>query len=418
MKPNKTLIHSVIALMLAISMTLSLSSCTLVYDMLEQMLFGDEYGDQDVDPTPDENGGNDDQKIPEINVDDSGSEFLPGSGENDTSAINPAKKAMLSVVSIIAKTQTSASYASGVFCSVDKNTGDAYIITNYHVIYDNGYASAIKVYLYGMHLETYAISATIVGGSLTNDIALLKVTGSDVIKNSYATAATFADSDSVRIFDRVYAIGNSEAKGLSVTEGIVSAESESTTVSGADGSTITLRVMRTDAPVNHGNSGGGLFDSQGRLIGIVTAKEISSDIENMGYAIPSNLVLALVNNILRNCEGSSNMNVLKPIMGITITSYVSGLVVDPESGDFYEANLVEIIEVSKTSPAYGMAKVGDVIEYIIVDGRRTEVYRSYQVTDSMFYASSGSEIRLGVLRNGEPIELIMTITPDAVTVVK
>ena len=418
MKPNKTLIRSVIALMLAISMTLSLSSCTLVYDMLEQMLFGDEYGDQDADPTPDENGGNDDQKIPEINVDDSGSEFLPGSGENDTSAINPAKKAMLSVVSIIARTQTGASYASGVFCSVDKNTGDAYIITNYHVIYDNGYASAIKVYLYGMHLETYAISATIVGGSLTNDIALLKVTGSDVIKNSYATAATFADSDSVRIFDRVYAIGNSEAKGLSVTEGIVSAESESTTVSGADGSTITLRVMRTDAPVNHGNSGGGLFDSQGRLIGIVTAKEISSDIENMGYAIPSNLVLALVNNILRNCEGSSNMNVLKPIMGITITSYVSGLVVDPESGDFYEANLVEIIEVSKTSPAYGMAKVGDVIEYIIVDGRRTEVYRSYQVTDSMFYASSGSEIRLGVLRNGEPIELIMTITPDAVTVVK
>ena len=418
MKPNKTLIRSVIALMLAISMTLSLSSCTLVYDMLEQMLFGDEYGDQDVDPTPDENGGNDDQKIPEINVDDSGSGFLPGSGENDISAINPAKKAMLSVVSIIAKTQTGVSYASGVFCSVDKNTGDAYIITNYHVIYDNGYASAIKVYLYGMHLETYAISATIVGGSLTNDIALLKVTGSDVIKNSYATAATFADSDSVRIFDRVYAIGNSEAKGLSVTEGIVSVESESTTVSGADGSTITLRVMRTDAPVNHGNSGGGLFDSQGRLIGIVTAKEISSDIENMGYAIPSNLVLALVNNILRNCEGSSNMNVLKPLMGITITSYVSGLVVDPESGDFYEANLVEIIEVSKTSPAYGMAKVGDVIEYIIVDGRRTEVYRSYQVTDSMFYASSGSEIRLGVLRNGEPIELIMTITPDAVTVVK
>ena len=77
-----------------------------------------------------------------------------------------------------------------------------------------------------------------------------------------------------------------------------------------------------------------------KTIGIVTAKEISSDIENMGYAIPSNLVLALVNNILRNCEGSSNMNVLKPIMGITITSYVSGLVVDPESGDFYEANLV------------------------------------------------------------------------------
>lgn len=419
MKSNITRLIAVILLIATVM--LSLSSCvefdfyTNLFDYLENQN-GNNGGDGD--------GGDGDNDgglpmLPDLPDDGSTGEFYPGSGQGDTSGLDFSARMMLSSVSIVCKFADSVSAGSGVIYKVDKTTGDAYIITNYHVVYSAGYgrADSIKLYLYGMHLNGYAISAKLLGGSVTYDIAVLKVSGSEVIKNSYAIAATVASSEDVRVMDRVYAVGNSEGMGMSATEGIVSVESESLELTGADNSLISLRVMRVDAAVNHGNSGGGLYDSQGRLIGIVSAKDVSSDVDNMGYAIPSDLAVKLANNIIDHCNGSSKTRVTKALMGITITAYVSGLEITPEGDKVYEVNLVEVIEISGGSLAEGKVKVGDIVNSITVDGKETKVWQIHHVTDAMLDARVGSTVVLNVTRNGQPLKFTFTISESDFTTV-
>lgn len=142
------------------------------------------------------------------------------------------------------------SAGSGVIYKLDKNNGDAYIITNYHVVYysqsntENGISDNIKVYLYGQESEDYAIRATYVGGSMNYDLAVLKVDGSRILAESNAVAAAFANSDDVAILDRAIAVGNPEALGISATLGHVNVDSEYIKMEGADGATtIQIRVM-------------------------------------------------------------------------------------------------------------------------------------------------------------------------------
>ena len=267
-----------------------------------------------------------------------------------------------------------------------------------------------------MELASYAIPATYIGGSVTYDIAVIKITGSEVLKNSYATAVEFESSENVRVFNKVYAVGNAEGAGLSATEGIVSVTSESINLSGADGSTISLRVMRIDAAVNHGNSGGGLYDENGKLIGIVSAKEVSEDVDNMGYAIPSDLVKRVADSIIKQCDGTTTQ-ITKALMGITITTYVSGLEID-KNGDVYQVELVEVTEISEGSLADGKVMVGDIINYIIVDGVKTNVSRTYHVTEAMIGTQGGSKIVLNVTRDGESMDITFTVISKALTTVK
>lgn len=413
------------AFLLIVTVAMSLSSCvelefyTNLFDYLQNQNGSNGEGDDGGDGGYEGNFGDLFPNVQDTPTSDNVGEFYPGSGEGDTSGLDFSAKMMLSTVTVVCNFGESVSAGSGVIYKVDKKSGDAYIITNYHVVYAAGYgrADTIKLYLYGMHLSSYAINAILVGGSVTYDIAVLKVTGSKVIKNSYATAAAIGVSDDVRVLDRVYAVGNSEGMGMSVTEGIVSVESESLDLTGADNSLITLRVMRVDAAVNHGNSGGGLYDAEGRLIGIVSAKDVSSDVDNMGYAIPSDLVVKLANNIIDLCNGVSNTRVTKALMGITITAYVSGLQISPEGDKVYEVNLVEVIEISKGSLAEGKVLVGDIVNSITVDGKKTEVLRIHHVTDAMLDARVGSKVVLNITRDGKTMDIIFTVSEDNFTTV-
>lgn len=413
------------AFLLIVTVAMSLSSCvelefyTNLFDYLQNQNGNNGEGGDGGDGGYEGNFGDLFPDVQDTPTSDNVGEFYPGSGEGDTSGLDFSAKMMLSTVTIVCNFGESVSAGSGVIYKVDKKSGDAYIITNYHVVYAAGYgrADTIKLYLYGMHLSSYAINAILVGGSVTYDIAVLKVTGSKVIKNSYATAAAIGVSDDVRVLDRVYAVGNSEGMGMSVTEGIVSVESESLDLTGADNSLITLRVMRVDAAVNHGNSGGGLYDAEGRLIGIVSAKDVSSDVDNMGYAIPSDLVVKLANNIIDLCNGVSNTRVTKALMGITITAYVSGLQISPEGDKVYEVNLVEVIEISKGSLAEGKVLVGDIVNSITVDGKKTEVLRIHHVTDAMLDARVGSKVVLNITRDGKTMDIIFTVSENNFTTV-
>ncbi len=416
---HKSNIIRITSLLIVIILTLSLSSCGIRWDFYEDF-FGPGGGDQGDNGGQNDGGINPDNGIEDGLPDSDFKGYYPSIGDGSTDVISPISKTLLSTVTIVAEFGTSAGAGSGVFYKVDREKGDAYIITNHHVVSSEDYsvATKINVYLYGMELSGYAIPATLVGGSVTYDIAVLKIENSETLKKSYAVPATLSDSDKVRVFDSIYAVGNAEGEGMSATKGIVSVESETLQLTGSDGSLISLRVMRFDAAVNHGNSGGGLYDENGRLIGIVSAKDVSYDVDNIGYAIPSNLVEKLVDNIIDNCDGNSKTQLSKALMGITITAYVSGLEIDPENGSVYQVELVEVIEISEGSLASGKVLAGDIVNSITVDGEKHDVSRMHHVTDSMLDARIGSTIVLNITRGDQTMDITFTVTAGSVSEVK
>ena len=318
------------------------------------------------------------------------------------------------------KEQTSA--GSGVIFRMDKERGDAYIITNYHVVYDvnskteNGISNDIRLYLYGQESEDYAIPATYVGGSMLYDIAILKVSGSRVLAESNATVVKFADSDQVSVLDKAIAVGNPEALGISATLGYVNVDSEYIKMNALDGSGVMeLRVMRIDTAVNSGNSGGGLFNSDGELIGIVNAKLASS--EGMSYAIPSNFVKYVAANILYYCNGTEHENVYRCYLGIKVTQNKLYTVYDQETGKVHKREQVAVSDISSGGLAEGNLKIGDIINHIIIDGVKYETLRMYSVTDPLLNARVGSKVIVNVTRGTEVIDVEIMITEKALTMV-
>ncbi len=372
------------------------------------------------------NSGNTDSD----DADDNGSaEYYPGSTGGDTDVVKPSK-AVLSIVSIISNFKLShnrvqPSAGSGVIYQLDKEKGDAYIITNYHVIYNRyaatsgGICDDIDLYLYGMELDAYKISATYVGGSLTQDLALLKVEGSEVLKNSNARAADVGNSDAVTIMDQVLVIGNPEGYGISVTKGIVSVDSENLEMIGADSQTqLSLRVVRFDAAVNEGNSGGGLFDENGNLIGIINAKRTGTDVDNIAYAIPTAYAINFIENIRYYCDGAENITPYKCLLGVTVTAAVSGVIPDNETGDLTIYETVEVSKFTANSAFRGKLKVGDRLVSVTVDGVKKDITRIHHLIDHVLLARVGSEITIEATRNGEPITVTVTVPESALTLVK
>ena len=342
-----------------------------------------------------------------------------------SSARYAAAKALMSAVRVSANFSNSwTSSGSGVIYILDKAAGDAYIITNYHVVYDvdartaNKIANEINVYLYGLEYGEYGIPATYVGGSMSYDIAVLKVTDSDVIKNNAVVAAELADSSEVRVLDTAIAVGNPASSGLAATLGSISVESEYIEMVAPDKRTaVEYRVMRIDTPVNSGNSGGGLFDSEGRLIGIVNAKENDTSIENMGYAIPSNLAVYVANNIIRNCDGKANEKVVKCRIGMMVTSTPVRSEYDAASGTLNVIKECAISEIETGSIAEVMLMVGDVLKSFEIDGVTYEIKDNYDGGEVLLNADVTSEIYVNVERAGVPVRVRLYTTAANFTVV-
>ena len=174
-------------------------------------------------------------------------------------------------------TYSATSAGSGVILSEDGT-----IVTNHHVIEG---ATDITVRL--RNGATYA--ATLVGSDRENDIAVLKISAENL------TYATFGESAALKVGQTVVVIGNPlGALGGSVTHGIISALDRDIKIDD-----VTMRLLQTDAAINSGNSGGGMFDLDGRLVGIVNAKSTGEDVEGLGFAIPADTVLAVVQKLLK-----------------------------------------------------------------------------------------------------------------------
>ncbi len=337
--------------------------------------------------------------------------------EGASSNVTATAKALRSAVSIFCDFSSFSSAGSGVIYKLDRATGSAFIITNYHVVYDasyrlgNGICQEISVYLYGSEIQGQELSATYVGGSQNYDIAVLYVENSDLLKSSFPAEVSVANSDEVCAGDIAIAVGNPESMGISASQGVVSVDSERITMTAADErSEVTFRVMRIDTAVNPGNSGGGLFNEHGELIGIVNAKISDTSVENIGYAIPSNVAIAVAENIYEHCFQTSKTGVQRALMGITVSTSESCAVYDETTSKIRLEETVEIHQVSAGSLADGSLFAGDRLLAAQIGGRTITVTRQHHIVDAMLYARAGDTIVITVLRNGETLDVPLTVT--------
>lgn len=345
-----------------------------------------------------------------------------------------ASKALLSAVSVYCNferitffgTTEVTSGGAGVIYKLDKESGDAYVITNYHVVYDassttkNCISDDISIYLYGLEATKYEIPATYVGGSMSYDIAILKVDSNAILTQSSAVSAAIASSDDVSVLDLAIAIGNPELRGLSATVGYVNVDSEEinlnmTTPEGIS-APINLRVMRTDAAVNAGNSGGGLFNIKGELIGIVNAKRAVDDIDNIGYAIPSNLVRMVADNIIFHCADKTNENLKKATLGIKTAAFESDVEYDTETGEIRKSEKIKITNIAGGSAADGKLSVGDVLVSISISGKEYPITRYYHASEILLDARVGDTVTVKVIRDGQTVEATFTVSETMMTV--
>ncbi len=297
---------------------------------------------------------------------------------------------------------------SGVIVELDEQAGNAYVLTNFHVIYstsdDDGYADSVKLYVFGRELSKLAVNAEIVGASATYDIAVLKVTDSEVFRTSNLLAAEIADSNLIGAGDSIFTVGNPQAdtnfgqyiKMTSPKDGITSVE---------------YRAIRVDAAINGGNSGGGLFNLEGKLVGVVNSRIVSSSIENIAYAIPSSIAEKVYKNVVKNCDGT-NRSIKRSLVGVTLSISDSYAYYDPVLQDMRVKQTIQIAEVDANGSAAGLLKAGDIITRFEYEGETVYVERMFNFTDYTILFEKGKTVTVYVLRNGAETRVPVLLKTD------
>ncbi|MBQ8749104.1 MAG: trypsin-like peptidase domain-containing protein [Clostridia bacterium] len=317
-------------------------------------------------------------------------------------------KCLTSVVSIRASVTDGTSSGSGVIVEYNKTNGYAYVLTNFHVVCDDttkDIADSIYCYSYGREYEDFGMLATYVGGAPECDIAVLKVyISSSIAEKTVITCATVGDSGTMAVGTRIGAIGNSKGKGIAVTAGVLGVESEYSEFVRPDASANgTVRVMRYDAYIINGNSGGGLFNVDGELIGIVNAK--SSSVE-FYYAIPINLAYSIYLNVRENCS-STDLHADRICLGVELAVADSVAVLDDETQTVYIKETVFVEEIKK-SAMMSYFKVNDEIISVTHDGVTYDIQRYYDVSDLMWRVNEGDSLTFKIKRNGQITNVQLT----------
>ena len=275
--------------------------------------------------------------------------------------------------------QVESGAGSGVIIS-----SDGYILTCDHVV--SG-ASNITVTIGD---DDY--TATVVGEDSTSDVAVLKIDANGL------TPAVVGDSDTLTVGDNVLAVGNPLGElGGTVTSGIVSALNRSVSIQ-SSGSVNTMSLVQMDASVSPGNSGGGLINMNGELVGVVNAKSSDSDAEGLGFAIPINDAMKVAQDLLENGYVTG-----RPYMGITYLA-----VTDAQTAQQLGVNAygIYVADVVKGGPADKAGlKVGDRI--VSIDG--TEVAQKTDLGTIIQQHSAGDTLSITVARGGQMQTVSLTL---------
>ena len=279
--------------------------------------------------------------------------------------------------------QVESGAGSGVIIS-----SDGYILTCAHVV--DG-ASTITV-----TIGDKDYTATLVGEDTTSDIAVIKIDADGL------TPATVGNSDSLKVGQSVMAVGNPLGElGGTVTGGMISALNRSVTIQGSS-SVNTMSLIQMDASVSPGNSGGGLFNMNGELVGIVNAKSSSSDAEGLGFAIPINDAIKVAQELLENGYVTG-----RPYLGITYLA-----VTDAQTASQLGVNAygVYVVEVVKGGPAEKAGlQAGDRI--VSVDG--TEIASKDDLGTLMQKHAAGDTLSITIAREGQMQTVNVTLGEKA-----
>lgn len=310
----------------------------------------------------------------------------PGSSMPYYSVADIAKKNGESVVEIITenvksdksiKEFTSSGAGSGIII-----TDNGYIATNNHVI--SGVKKITVILENGEKVQ-----AEVVGTDKELDIAIIKVDKENLLP------ASFGYSSSLNVGDGVIAIGNPLGQlGGTVTDGIISALSRDVTINNQ-----TLNLLQTNAAVNPGNSGGGLFNMHGQLIGMVVAKPKTSNTEGIGFAIPID-------------------NIRKPMQDILDSGYVKGRVkiemslinassINPPS--IYKSGVV----VTKVPKGSSEEAAGFKINDCIVSIESNDLVNLTEFNRLIKKYPTGKNISVGILRNNNPMTLTFHLVENS-----
>lgn len=311
--------------------------------------------------------------------------------------VETASKSIVGVTNL----QQANSRFSGMNQTVESGTGSgvifktvnnsAYVVTNNHVIEG---ASEVEITLE----DGQKTSAKIIGADALTDLAVLEIDAKYAIN-----VLSFGDSSTVRAGDQVVAIGNPLGLDLSgtVTQGIVSAVNRSMAVSTSSGEW-ELDVLQTDAAINPGNSGGALLNTDGLVIGINSLKISDNGVEGLGFAIPSNDVIPIVNELIEKGK------ITRPYLGVSLadleqipTQYLQDL---PE--DVTKGTMVTDIDSSSAASKAGL-KVQDVI--VSFNGKDIEGASDLR---KILYTELkvGEKVKIGVYRDGKAETITVTLS--------
>ena len=336
---------------------------------------------------------------------------------NDTSTTQAVEKVQNAVVSVINYQTQSSNSLSTIFGNIEssdelavagegsgviyKKDGDtAYIVTNNHVI--SG-AEKIDILL----ASGEKLSGELVGADTFSDIAVIKIAADKV-----TTIAEFANSDTIKVGETAIAIGSplGSVFANTVTRGIISSLSRTVTLQTEDGQTISTNAIQTDAAINPGNSGGPLINIQGQVIGInsskITSSSVSSSgvaIEGMGFAIPSNDVVQIINQL------ETNGKVTRPALGVQMVNLTDLSTSQLEKAGLANTDLtsgVLIVSTQPGLPADGKFEPYDVI--IEIDGETIENKSDLQ--SELYKHQIGDTITVTYYRNNKKMTVDIKLT--------
>ena len=262
-------------------------------------------------------------------------------------------------------------------------TDDGYILTNYHVVQG---ADSVTVSTY----DGTKYDAKIIGFDESNDVAVLKIDAEGL------TPVVIGNSDQLNVGDSVVAIGNPLGElTFSLTSGTVSALDREVTMS----SGISMELIQTDCAINSGNSGGALFNMHGEVVGITNAKYSGSSgsgasIDNIAFAIPINDVYSIVTSIIEKGY------IEKPYIGVSV------LDVSDETQKYGLPKGASVQTVTDDGPAKAAGlQVNDIITKV----DDTEIDGSSDLVKAIGQCAPGQEITLTVYRQGQTLELKVTV---------
>ena len=265
---------------------------------------------------------------------------------------------------------------SGVIISTD-----GYIVTNNHVI--NG-ASSIYVTL--ANGEKY--NAQLVATDVKSDLAVIKIDAKDL------QAAVLGNSETIKVGQNAVAIGNPLGTlGGTVTAGIISGLSREVTID-----RIPMTLMQINVAISPGNSGGGLFNTNGELIGVVNAKSVSENVEGIGFSIPVDVVKDVATQLIQQGYVTGRAQI-----GISCVSIDS-----MQKAWNYGTNSFGVLvkEVTDENAKAGGLQENDLI--VAVDNTQISSFSDLQT--ALFSYTAGDEVVLTVLRNNQQLELKVTLS--------